>query len=220
MNRRTTALVAAGLGLVTATSARAVREARSAERVPYELIDDFDGVELRRYPRTLSIETTAADERTAFNRLFRYLGGANDGSEEVAMTAPVRTDESDNGLDLPMTAPVRTDGTNAGKEEVRMAFYLPAEYDPGDAPTPTDPAVRLVIEPPRTLAVATFSWYATGGRTERRTSSLLDTLETRGIETAGEPFLLRYDPPLTPPFLRTNEVAVRVEEYRVGEEGL
>lgn len=210
MNRRTTVLVATGLGLLAATSARAVREARSAERVPYELLDGFDDVELRRYPRTLAVETTADDERTAFNRLFRYISGSNEGREEVAMTAPVRTDEDGGGFDVPMTAPVRTDRTGSD-EELRMAFYLPAEYDPGDAPIPTDPSVRLVVEPPRTLAVAAFSWYATDRRTERMATRLGDALEKRGIETAGEPFLLRYDPPLTPPFLRTNEVAVLVQ---------
>ncbi|MCL7418328.1 MAG: heme-binding protein [Halalkalicoccus sp.] len=210
MNRRTTGLLTAGVAVIAAISAKRVYEGRSAERVPYEVVDRLDGVELRRYPRTLLVETTATDGRTAFARLFRYLGGANDASEDVEMTAPVRTDEGGEGIEIPMTAPVRTDdGTD---DEVTMAFYLPAAYDPASAPVPTDPSVRLVVEPTRTLAVASFSWYATPSRTERVTTRLEETLAGHGISPTGEPFLLRYDPPLTPPFLRTNEVAVDIQE--------
>lgn len=211
MNRRTTVLLTAGITGIAVISAKRVSEGRSAERVPYEVVDRLDGVELRSYPRTLLIETTAADERTAFGRLFRYLSGANDASEDVNMTAPVRTDDGRGGVEIPMTAPVRTDdGTE--NAEVTMAFYLPAAYDSASAPVPTDPSVRLVVEPARTLAVASFSWYATSSRTERVATRLEETLNESGISPTGEPFLLRYDPPLTPPFLRTNEVAVDIEE--------
>ncbi|MEM4781736.1 MAG: heme-binding protein [Halalkalicoccus sp.] len=211
MNRRTAAFVAAGIALVAAASVRNVLEARSAERVDYELRDRRDGAEIRRYPRTVLVETTAPDERTAFNRLFRYIGGANEGNDEIAMTAPVRTDGT-SGTEIPMTAPVRTDrGEDRAGENVTMAFYLPAEYDREAAPVPTEPQVRLVVEPPRTLAVVPFSWYASAGRIDRATDRLERALAAESLGAVGEPFLLRYDPPLTPPFLRTNEVAIEVE---------
>ncbi|ADJ14757.1 SOUL family heme-binding protein [Halalkalicoccus jeotgali] len=209
MNRRTVAL-AAGIALFTAVSARRLHRARAAERVPYEVLDRFDGVELRRYPPTIAVETTAPDERVAFGRLFEYISGANERREEIAMTAPVRTDRTE-GVEIPMTAPVRTTDVPADGS-VRMAFYLPSEYDPEDAPLPTDPSVRLVVDPERTLGIASFSWYATEDRTRRITARLADALADRGIATVGEPVLLRYDPPLTPPFMRTNEVAVVLED--------
>lgn len=196
MNRRTTALVAAGIGLIAATSAKTVSEAHSAERVPYEVVDRLDGVELRRYPETLLVETTAPDERTAFNRLHGYLCGTNATAEELAMTAPVKT------------------GTKADRTEtsVTMAFYLPSAYTLETAPVPTNSSVRLVTEPKRTLGIVSFSWYATRRRTERAAADLDDTLAEHGIIPAKSPFLFRYDPPLTPPFLRTNEVAIEIEE--------
>ena len=67
---------------------------------------------------------------------------------------------------------------------------------------------------PRTLAVVSFSWWPTAGRVERAERRLLATLADHGIEAVAEPFLLGYDAPWTPPFLRTNEVAV---EVRSGE---
>ena len=93
-----------------------------------------------------------------------------------------------------------------------MGFYLPGEYEAGSAPTPTNPAVSLTVEPPRTLAVLPFSWYATPGRTERKRRDLLRAVRAADVEPVGEPFLLQYDDPWTPPFMRTNEVAVAVAD--------
>jgi len=106
---------------------------RTTERVPSETLDRFDGVEIRRYPRTVLAETTAQDARTAFGRLFRYISGANASDEDVAMTAPVAVRDHS----IPMTAPVRT-GSDGG--DVTMAFFLPQTYTPETArrrPTPT-----------------------------------------------------------------------------------
>jgi hypothetical protein len=194
---------------------------RTTERVPYETLDRFDGVELRRYPRTVLVETTARDSGVAFRRLFRYITGANEvdesvattatvptGSETIPMTAPVRTLRS-GGAAVPMTAPVRTDRR---EETVTMAFYLPPEYSAETAPVPTDPDVRIVVEPARTLAVRQFSWYATDDRVEREQRRLFDVLDERGVERGDDSVLLQYDAPWTPPFMRTNEVAVAVED--------
>ena len=193
---------------------------RSTERIPYTVLDSVDGVELRRYPRTVLVETTAPDERTAFRRLFRYISGRNEGGREVAMTAPVASGgegprttapgevAGDDGQDVSMTAPVRTDRDGPS---VTMAFYLPEEYGPDTAPEPIDPAVRLVVEPPRTTAIRRFSWFATAGRVDRQRRRLLNELSRRGIETLGSPVLLRYDDPWTPPFMRRNEVEVQIE---------
>lgn len=215
MKRSSKLLLGAGgvaAGALALWTAWGLRSTRSVEEVPYETVDEFDGVEIRQYPRTVLVETTAPNERTAFGRLFRYIDGNNEAAREIAMTAPVETRERSerSGTEIPMTAPVRTDETGDG---VTMAFYLPAEYGPGDAPVPTDSSVRLVVEPPRTVAVYSFSWIATDGRVRSATDELLSALAERGVDTVGEPSLLRYDDPRTPPFLRTNEVVVEVEDW-------
>ncbi|RKD88961.1 SOUL family heme-binding protein [Halopiger aswanensis] len=178
---------------------------RTTERVPSETLERFDGVEIRRYPRTVLAETTAPNARTAFGRLFRYISGANASRDDIAMTAPVAV----RGTTVPMTAPVRT---AAESDDVTMAFYLPRTYTPETAPMPTDPDVRLVVEPPRTVAVRRFFWYATERRVERERTRLREQLSRRGLEARGEPTLLQYNDPWTPPFMRTNEVEVRLEE--------
>ena len=211
MKNRTRLLALAGVGIAATVGKRTI-DSRRAERVPFETVEEGEGVELRRYPRCVLVETTAPDEGTAFRRLADYIGGENDGAEGIPMTAPVRTDGEAGGIDVPMTAPVRTDEDGEG---VRMAFYLPESYDAANAPIPTDPAVRLIVEPPRTLAVSDFSWFATDERVDRAERRLREALDEWGVEPRGEAVLLRYDPPWTLPFLRTNEVAIEVREAGV-----
>lgn len=177
---------------------------RTTARVPYETVDELDGVEIRQYPQTILVETTAPTAREAFGRLFGYLKGANEGERSVAMTAPVRTDSAT----VDMTAPVRTE---SDEDRVTMAFWLPPSYGPDSAPLPTDQRVNLVVEPSRTAAVRSFGWYATPGRAGRERERLLDTLASRGIDAFGDPVVLQYDDPWTPPFMRHNEVEVDVD---------
>ncbi|UPV75982.1 heme-binding protein [Halorussus limi] len=222
MRTRTKALLAGAGGLLAAWAGWGAYVDRTTERVPSDTVAEFDGVELRRYPRLVLAETTAPDEDAAFDRLFRYISGENETGEEVSMTAPVATkgttistatpSDRPAGEAISMTAPVRT---TRDEGEVTMAFYLPADYDPGDAPIPTNPAVRLAVEPPRTIAVTRFSWYASDGRVRKHRESLLDALDARGIEPRTRPTLLQYDDPWTPPFMRRNEVAVEVDHEAV-----
>jgi hypothetical protein len=207
MNTLTKTALAGGALALGGWVAWGAYSSRSAEEVPYEGLREIDGVEIRRYPRTVLVETIASDQATAFRRLFRYISGENEGQDEISMTAPVRSD-GDGGESVSMTAPVRSDATGGG---TRMAFYLPAEYGPESAPVPTESSVRLVVEPPKTVGVVKFSWYAPDWRVERIQEQLLSTLAEAGIDPTGEPYLLRYDDPWTPPFMRRNEVAVEVD---------
>ncbi|EMA50314.1 SOUL family heme-binding protein [Halococcus thailandensis] len=225
------------IGAVTAGSALAVWSAfgvlrtRSAERVDYTVERTIDDrTEIRRYPELVRVETTGDSTREAFGRLFDYIQGANESRSDVSMTAPVRTDENtaedeEVGEEIEMTAPVRTENgsdsesvsmtapvrTDTDDDGVRMGFYLPANYTPNTAPRPTDSQVSLAVEPPRSVATRRFSWWRPDWRTRRQASKLLDSLDDSDVEPVGEPFSLGYNDPSTPPFLRTNEVAVDVE---------
>lgn len=194
---------------------------RTTERVPYQSLASYDDVEIRQYPRTILVETTAESSEAAFRRLFQYLSGANESSEDVSMTAPVASDgesvsmtapvrtEGVESHDVSMTAPVRTTGDGADSN-VTMSFYLPVDYTPATAPTPTDSRVRLVVQPAQTLAVKSFSWWTSETRVAKQRVALLDTLSEYAVERRGDPFLLQYNDPYTPPFMRRNEVAVEV----------
>ena len=226
--KRTTSIALAAGGLVGAVGVWNLYQRYTTDQVPYTVVASVGDVELRRYPPTVLAETVAADRSEAFGRLFRYIAGANEAETDLAMTAPVRVGDgeaaggdggvsipmttpvevSDGDRRIPMTAPAEADDTDEG---VRMAFYLPTEYDAETAPRPTDDEVTLVAVPERTLAVRRFSWRPTDARVAREIRRLEDALETASVPLAGEPFYMGYDAPWTLPFLRRNEVAVEVE---------
>jgi len=228
MKRRVKAALLGGAAVLAGWIAWGLYSTWSTESVPYDRLRTVDGVELRRYPETVTVETIAPDERTAFRRLFRYLSGVNRSGQSVSMTAPVET----RGESIPMTTPVRSgsgeesdeggggdavdrrdreDDPTADSGGMRMAFYLPADYNQVTAPEPLDPAVWLRVEPETTMAVRPFSWYTPEWRVRRMKRELLSTIQREGIAPVGDSVLLRYDDPWTPPFMRRNEVAVEVE---------
>ena len=251
MNLRTrvtavASVVGVGIAGAAAWTGLDILRNRGVERVPYKPVGEIEGVEFRRYPETIRVQTTAPSNREAFFRLFRYIDGANAGGQSVSMTAPVATGgeegddsdgeterdsasiemtapvetragtpETDGGESIAMTAPVATEGEGADEDDVTMSFFLPEEYAPETAPEPTEEGVELVVDPPRTLAVVGFSWWTPETRVASKRRELHGVLDEAGIETDGEPRLLRYDGPGTPPWRRTNEVVVKVDSDSV-----
>jgi hypothetical protein len=206
-------------GLVAAASAWTLYQRSTTDTVPYTTVAQVDDAELRRYPPSVAVETVAPSRNEAFRRLFRYISGANEGDAEISMTAPVEVADAltgtgsraagrSGGRTISMTAPVEAVTTEEG---VRMAFFLPAEYDYESAPRPTDESVELVAIPERTLAVRRFRWRPTDERIDREGDRLTATLERAGVDAEGDPFFMGYDGPGALPVLRRNEVAVVVE---------
>lgn len=224
MLKRTTLLAGAVGALALGVAGRRYLHDRSTPQVDYETVGHVGDVEIRRYPPTVLVETVAPSENAAFRRLFRYLSGENRSATEVSMTAPVESGPSTDGEQVAMTAPVESESvamtapveSDHGEDGVRMAFYLPTEYDYDTAPRPTDESIRLIEQPGRTLAVLGFSWWTSDGRVARKTDQLRSTLAAADetFDLVGEPFLMRYEGPFVPPFLRTNEVAVEVRRVR------
>jgi effector-binding domain-containing protein len=102
-----------------------------------------------------------------------------------------------------MTAPVVSD---AGS----MSFAMPAGTKGDETPDPLDSRVRIVTLPERDIAIIRFSGYASREDVDAATSRLQAGLKSEGIVMAGQPFLMRYDSPWTPGFLRRNEVAIEI----------
>lgn len=170
----------------------------SADTIPYAVTGTSGEVEFRHYPELVLATVDTADDNAGFNLLFAYISGSNRPQEKIPMTAPVITSQK-----IPMTAPVVSDSAS-------MSFVMPAGSKREDIPDPLDSRVRIVALPERDLAVIRFSGYASQEDVDAATSRLLAGLENEGIGTAGQPFLMRYDSPWTPGFLRRNEVAAEI----------
>jgi hypothetical protein len=119
-------------------------------------------------------------------------------SEKIPMTTPVITSEK-----IPMTAPVVSG-------EHTMSFVMPAGKTLQEMPEPMDTRVELSTLPPGEIAVIRFRGYARRHDVEAVKTRLLDGLKRAGIATRGRPFLMRYNAPWTPGFLRRNEVGIEV----------
>ena len=90
-----------------------------------------------------------------------------------------------------------------------MRFFMPAEYTLETLPRPGDNRVRIVTVPAQTLAVLRFSGEADDERSPSARGAARGPAGSNW-EPVGEPGFFGYDPPMTPPELRRNEVFVEV----------
>lgn len=167
--------------------------AGAIEEPAYELVDKLDTIEIRQYEASIQAVTRLSSSRatsSGFRRLAGYIFGGNQDNSSIAMTAPVQE-----------TLEVR---------EPIMAFTLPAEYQLEELPVPNDKSVDIVEIPVRTMAVISFSGWATGPRVDKYLAQLEQQLHDSAIEATGYPMLNQYNPPWTLPFLRRNEVMIEV----------
>ena len=128
-------------------------------------------------------------ENRSFGVLAEYIFGRNDQNERIGMTAPVITD----------------------RDKDKMSFIMPKNYTPESLPRPKSPQIKMDQVPKSRVAVIRFSGFTSPKKTDEEAEKLLVVLKSSGIEIDGEPFLMRYNPPWTLPFLRRNEVAVKVK---------
>jgi hypothetical protein len=173
------------------------------EQPRYAVVEQLDrGVEIRSYEGRFAVETDARGQGDgeAFGRLFRYITGANGTGGRIAMTAPVEA----GGQRIAMTVPVEQGQGGT------MRFFLPREVAEAGAPEPTEAGVRLVTVPRERIAALRFSGRATPEVRTEQERILADVLAKAARQTDGPTFFMGYDPPFAIPFLRRNEVAVRL----------
>jgi SOUL heme-binding protein len=197
--RRTTFALALALTLVPLVS-------QAIEEPDYEVVKKFDQVELRQYAPYVVAEvvlnTSAEDAGSqAFPILAGYIFGKNKGDKKFAMTAPVT--QSAEPVRMEMTAPV-TQAAAAGG--MRVQFVLPKGVTLATAPEPIDPRVQLRLVPAATWAVIRYSGTWSQANYLEHLEVLKTSLQAAGVATQGEPVLARYNGPMTPWFMRRNEV--------------
>ncbi len=180
------------------------------ESAEYSVTGTLGKVELRKYPELVLASVEDPGDDSGFQHLFRYITGNNRARDRIAMTAPVITGEK-----IPITAPVITAEKIPMTAPVlsvtgSMSFVMPAGRTEADLPEPLDNRVTLVTVPPREVAVLRFRGRAGRDEVNQAASALVTAVETAGLRTKGEVFLMRYNPPWTPGFLRRNEVAIEI----------
>ena len=180
---------------------------QAIEEPTYDVVRQIDEqVELRRYAAyvvaEVVLDATASDAgNRAFPILAGYIFGKNKGQQKLEMTAPVT--QSAEPVTLEMTAPVTQDAVPGG---MRVQFVLPKGVTLATAPEPLDPRVRLREELPALRAVIRYSGTWSQANYDEHLGKLQVALAAAGIATQGQPVLARYNAPMTPWFMRRNEI--------------
>jgi hypothetical protein len=193
--------------------------AMAIETPNYSVVSKVGDIEYRQYETHLVVETLVAGDyaykasgNEGFRRLFRYITGANEGSQKVAMTSPVS--RVADGEKISMTSPVARESSSEGEV---VAFMLPSQFTLATAPVPTDPRVSVREVPGRLMAVVRYSGRWTDSNYEERKRILLAGVAAGGAEVIGEVQSALYDAPYIPPFMRRNEVLIQIKALPTGQ---
>jgi hypothetical protein len=172
------------------------------EKASYLILKKIGEVEIRKYPKMILAVVDGYEGDSGFNYLFNYISGENKTQKKIAMTAPVITSEK-----IPMTAPV------ISKKEY-MAFVLPSYYNEKSVPIPLDSNVKIKVQQEKIFAVLRFSGRTSKKLVEKQKEKLYEILKNNKIQIIDNLILMRYNSPFAPGFIRRNEVAVEIGNFK------
>ena len=140
------------------------------EEAPYNVVHSTDTYEIRHYKDRLVVEVVNKNDDNSFRKLFRYISGQNNKSEEIKMTVPVTQGEKDEGY--------------------YMQFYLPSKFTRNNAPLPNNPDIKISTIKEGYFAVIQYSGRASDKNFFKHRDILNQKLIEDNININDE-----YDPP-------------------------
>ena len=183
--------------------------AAAYEEPVYELVHQATDYEIRVYESYLVAETSVTggfdqSGNIAFRRLAGYIFGDN------RRTTNAPTDKVQS-VTMNMTAPVtRQRISDSDRDATLYRFVMEREFDLDSLPQPNNENVKLTEEAGGRFAVLRYRGRITEARFNSQVERLRASLARDGIESLGEPISAVYNSPFTPPFLRRNEVLLRI----------
>ena len=176
------------------------------EEPDYAVLRKLGEVEVRFYASYVVAQVfVAGAENTADDQgvpvLADYLCGKNRGEKQASGPAPIAPAVESTRLEM-MAPVIRLSA--AGGYMVR--FVLPKRVSLESAPEPIDGRVQLRAIPESRLAVIAFSGFWSEANYSEHLDRLKSALRAADLSWTGEPFYARYNPPMTPWFMRRNEV--------------
>jgi hypothetical protein len=184
--------------------------AQAIEEPSYEVIKRYQEFEVRKYQAYLVAEVIVpgpADKAgsIAFEYLGAYIFGKNKGSKKIDMSAPVA--QTPVPVKIDMTAPVAQTPVENG---YLVQFTMPRQFTLETLPEPINPKVKLREIASQTFAVLTYSGSWSQSLYEENLVRLNKYAADAGLKLEGEPIFSRYNAPFSLPFLRRNEIWIRV----------
>lgn len=178
------------------------------ETPAYRIVDADGDIELRDYPELVVAEVERRGSRRqavqrGFGPLAGYIFARERAGPRIAMTAPV-------------TQRLRDEtAIGEGFDAWVVRFIMPAEFAIEDLPAPGQRDVRLRSLPPACRAAVRFSGVATDYVIAEREAALRAWLNGRGLPSDGAADYAYYNDPITPGFLRRNEVIIDLGDREI-----
>jgi DNA gyrase inhibitor GyrI len=129
----------------------------------------------------------------SFMRLFRYIRGANDYEQKVAMTTPVFMEPE------------------AHEDHGQMGFVIPKKVTEQRVPQPSNDNVQIRKRAGGRFAVFRFSGRISNETIAKAEEELRAWMNRKTLVGDGDAEFAGYDPPWTPGPLRRNEVLIRLK---------
>ncbi len=163
------------------------------EEATYDVVHKTDIYEIRHYADRLIVQAplnSRDGENSSFRKLFNYISGANDASQEIKMTVPVTQTKNDN--------------------EIVMQFYLPSKFTKETIPIPSNPDIEISKIKEGHFAVIKYSGRSSDKNFAMHSKILYEKLIEDQISIIGSPIKATYNGPFTLPPLRRNEAMFQV----------
>ncbi len=169
------------------------------ERQKYQVLQQYDGFELRKYEPCVVAEVVISGDYTsaaskAFRHLFTYISKGNHTSKAIAMTAPVIA-VTENSLE---------------SEDWKVHFVMPAGATLKDLPLPNSAMVELRELPAENCVAISFRGRATKRLCEKKEEILRLSAQQEHFSLSHETRVCRFDPPFKPGFMHYNEIVIPI----------
>ena len=161
----------------------------------YNVLEKDGSIEIREYSEYVVAKTSInknfdSTENNMFRTLASYIFGNNHDNAKIPMTAPVTTISNDNSFE--------------------MIFYMLDADNVNELPTTDIKNITFERFKLGKCAVISFSWFTSEDRISKHKKKLDQFISDNNYEVISSYMVNRYDPPWTLPFLRRNEVLVKI----------
>lgn len=167
----------------------------TVEKLKYEVIKTDGSIEIRKYEDIHIVEVGTYKERfgrSGFMELYNFITGENEDNKQIPMTAPV-LNELENNKDT-------------------IAFVMPSDMKVEEIPKPLSQQVKVKTLNNGFYAVINFSGLSNQSKIHKKTQELIQWIKDNNYRILSNPYLARFDQPLTNPIKRTNEIMIKIED--------
>lgn len=220
------------LGIISSLLVFGCAAMASYEEPTFKLIESYKNIEIRAYEPMIVAKVEVSGERgvaikDGFRLIADYIFGNNQAkepsktsSEKIPMTTPVIQQKNEKipmttpviqqqNQKIPMTTPVTQQGKN---NNWLVEFVMPKSYTLETLPKPNNPQVQLIEVPAYKAVVIRFSGMSSQTNLKKHLAELNDFVTNHKINVVGEPIYAFYNPPWTLPFLRRNEIMLKLTD--------